>query len=173
MENYTRTLYFILHITYYFFYFHLHIYISSLLHRIFQFLQQVTSTQPYKIKHYTWPSATIIEHKMPNFTYHKFVSSLCRYDLENYDGETERSKDISNPYKSVNGVILLKTERKIKYQIKIRTHHPTLFSYHQIHTFLILWILCHQYSVTLLNEELFKIHIILSLYRTKSSLNSI
>ena len=79
-----------------------------------------------------------------------FLSSLCRYDLENDDGESERSKDILNPYKSVIRVILLKIERKIKYQIKIRTHHPTQFSYHQIHTFLIFWILCHhQYSVTI------------------------
>ena len=59
MENYTMTL---LYVTYYFFYFLLHIYILSLLHRIFQFLQQAASTQSYKIKHYTWPSATIIEH---------------------------------------------------------------------------------------------------------------
>ena len=33
--------------------------------------------------------------------------------------KSERSKDILNPYKSVIGVILLKIERKIKYQIKI------------------------------------------------------
>ena len=97
------------------------------------------------------------------------MSSLCRYDLENYDRESERSKDILNPYKSVIGVILLKIERKIKYQIKIRKHHPTIFAYHQIHTFLILiilsfvfcpcWMLSSlnsYYSVTLLNEELFK-----------------
>ena len=107
----------------------------------------------------------------PDLSYHKFVSSLCRYDLENYDRESERSKDILNPYKSVIGVILLKIERKIKYQIKIRMHHPTLFSYHHIHTFLILWILCHQYSVTIEWRAL-QIHIILSLDRTKSSLNS-
>ena len=62
MKNYTRTLYYILYITYYFFYFLLHIYILSLLHRIFQCLQQAASTQPYKINHYTWPSATIIAH---------------------------------------------------------------------------------------------------------------
>ena len=62
MENYTTTICSILYITYYFFYFQLHIYILSLLHTIFQFLLQVTSTQPYKIKHYTRPSATIIEH---------------------------------------------------------------------------------------------------------------
>ena len=59
MENYTMTL---LYVTYYFFYFLLHIYILPLLHRIFQFLQQAASMQPYKIKHYTWPLATIIEH---------------------------------------------------------------------------------------------------------------
>ena len=43
----------LLYVTYYFFYFLLHIYILSLLHRIFQFLQQAASTQSYKIKHYT------------------------------------------------------------------------------------------------------------------------
>ena len=46
-----------------------------------------------------------------------------------------KAKDILIPYKSAIGV---KIERKIKYQIKVRTRHPTIFYYHQIHT-----LFCH------------------------------
>ena len=36
----------------------------------------------------------------PSFSYHKLFRLLCvGYDLENYDGESERSKDFLNPYK--------------------------------------------------------------------------
>ena len=67
------------------------------------------------------------------------MSSLCRYGLENYDTVWKVKRHFKSLQKC-HWLDYFEDWKKNKISYKNLNTHPTLFSYHQIHTFLILWI---------------------------------